>query len=53
MTAFRQKKRLDAMTKSKLTETQLRAWAATRVRMLVARLLVMLVRGEVIPYERM
>jgi hypothetical protein len=34
-----------AMTKSKLTEAQLQAWAVTRVRMLVARLVVLLVQG--------
>lgn len=36
-----------------LTKEELEAWATTRLRMLVARLVVMLVRGEVIPYERM
>jgi hypothetical protein len=34
------------MTKSKLTEAQLQAWAATRVRMLVARLVTLLVQGK-------
>lgn len=37
---------------TQLTKEELEAWAATRLRMLVARLKVMLVRGEVIPYER-
>lgn len=34
------------MNKSKLTEAQMQAWAVTRVRMLIARLLVLAMRGE-------
>jgi hypothetical protein len=37
---------------TQLTKEQLDAWAATRLRMLVARLKAMLVRGEVIPHDR-
>jgi hypothetical protein len=37
---------------SKLTDAELLAWARTRTRMLVNKLKAMLVRGEVIPYER-
>lgn len=37
---------------SKLTDAELLAWARTRTRMLVNKLKDMLVRGEVIPYER-
>lgn len=33
------------MTKSKLTEAQLKAWAALRVRLLVAQLVVLIARG--------
>jgi hypothetical protein len=38
---------------SNLTEKQLAAWAATKTRMLVARLKAMLVRGEVLPNDPM
>lgn len=38
---------------SNLTEKELQAWAATRTRMLIAKLVVMLVRGEVIPNDPM
>jgi hypothetical protein len=37
---------------TQLTKEELEAWASTMVRMLVSRLKVMLIRGEVIPYER-
>lgn len=37
---------------SKLTDDEMAAWARTVVRMLVARLKAMLVRGEVIPNDR-
>lgn len=38
---------------SKLTDDELAAWAATRLRMLVAHLKAMLVRGEVLPNDPM
>jgi hypothetical protein len=34
------------MEKSKLTDAQMQAWAKTRVRMLLARLIVLSLRGE-------
>lgn len=34
---------------TKLTDEQLRVWAATRVRMLLARLIVLAMRGEKLP----
>jgi hypothetical protein len=38
----------EPMEKSKLTEAQMQAWAATRVRMLLARLIVLVLQGKML-----